>query len=849
MPLPGQRLGPYEIVACIGAGGMGEVYKARDTRLDRLVAIKVSKEDFTDRFEREARAVAALNHPNICQLYDVGPNYLVMEFIEGTPLVGPLPPEKAVEYAGQVLDALASAHARKITHRDLKPANILVTKQGIKLLDFGLAKQQSGAVGEADATITDLTVRGTILGTLQYMSPEQLQGKEADARSDLFSFGCVLYELLSGKRAFTGESAAAIIGAILHQQPEPIDAGPSLAAVIRRCLAKDPEERFQTARDLKYSVTMAAANEHAPLVASASRKRASWPYFAVATATLAFALVLWMVAKPSPLNEVIRFTIPMPDIDWRQTFSISPNGSQIAMVLATKDARRELFLRRLDSAEARLLPGTSGVEDVAWSPDSSEIAFVADGRLKRLSLFAGVIQDTAHSVKYRGFTWSPTGVFLVSPIEGGPLFSIPVSGGTPAAATVLDTAKNETGHQLSSLCPDGRHFLYRVFHQDGHSAMKVGLLGSPQHQMPLEAPVSSVCAGGPGWFTERTYLLHQHNGSLIAREFDPSTGKRGEQVSVLARSPGLMGASILFSTPPSQVIGYRATQFSAGKLTWHDRDGRVLGVLPDAAVGLAPTLSADGRYLATTKYSETRDEIWITDLSRNSSTPLLLGLESATTPVWSPDGSHMAFMSNRGLHEVEIAGGGASRLVAKMSPGWLQQYSPDGKHLLYVAASRNELKMVALAGEPNPVSVAPAGPTYYPATFSPDSRLITYTSAETGRVEVYVRAVPPATGKWLISNNGGGMSFWRQDGKELFFLSSDRKMMAVDVQLTPTFRWGTPRALFQTNVSGINNGRSNYVVSKDGQRFLILTPPEDVDTAINVIVNWHPLLRKPARTE
>ena len=833
---------------------MGEVYRARDSTLGRSVAIKVLPPAFAHdadrlaRFRREAHLLASLNHPHIAAIYGLdeadGQTFLVLELVEGVPLEGPLPLAKGVEYAGQILDALDAAHRKGITHRDLKPANILITQQGAKLLDFGLAKRQTGVADESDATITALTVPGSMLGTLQYMSPEQLQGKEADARSDIFSFGCVLYELLSGKRAFSGKSAASVIGAILHQQPEPIEADPALAGVICRCLAKGPDERFQTARDLKYSLTMAVASDPASLVASASRRGASWPYVAVAAAILALALALWMTEKPSPFNEVVRFQISMPDVDWRQSFSISPNGTQIALALATKDANRQLFLRRLDSVEARLLPGTSGVERIAWSPDSTEIAFTANTRLERLNLSTGVIQEVAQPMRFResAFAWSPTGVFLVTPDEDGPLFSIPVSGGTPAAATALDTAKNETAHRLSSLCPDGKHFLYQVLHQDGHSIMKVGLLGS-RHQISVEAPVPSFCTAGPGWFTEKTFLVHQLNDSLIAREFDFSTGMLSAESSVLARSPSLVGASIIVSTPPSQVIAYRAIQSTAGKLTWHNRDGRELGVLPDAAVGAAPALSADGRYLATTRQGQTRDEIWVTDLSRNSSTPLLLGEDFSGWAAWSPDGSRIAYMSRRGIQEVDLTGG-TPRLVASVSLGWLQQYTPDGKHLLYVDASRNELKMVTLAGEPKPVTLAPAGPTYYPASFSPDGRFITYTSAETGRVEVYVRAAPPAAGKWLISSNGGGMSSWRGDSKELFYLSADLKMMAVDVQLTPTFSWGTPKALFQTNVIGINNDRSNYVVSKDGQRFLILTPPGQVDSAVNVIANWHTLLTK-----
>src|SRR5881628_2778114 len=330
MPLSvGDRLGPYEIVTPIGAGGMGEVYKARDTRLDRIVAIKVSREQFSERFEREARAVAALNHPHICQLYDVGPNYLVMEFVEGAPLAGPLPPEKAVEYAGQILDALDAAHRKGITHRDLKPANILVTKQGIKLLDFGLAKQ-SAPLTEADATLTAaLTGKGQILGTLQYMSPEQLHGQEADPRSDLFSFGCVLYEMLTGKCAFEGRSAASVIAAILEREPAPLEVAPPLERVVRRCLAKDPDQRFQTARDLK--TALAWAMEQAPATAAGQSVRRWW--IAVAAALVLVALGTWAVTRlhrPAADDRVYRLNIVPPEGgSFAGDFAASPDGRSV----------------------------------------------------------------------------------------------------------------------------------------------------------------------------------------------------------------------------------------------------------------------------------------------------------------------------------------------------------------------------------------------------------------------------------------------------------------------------------------------------------------------------------------
>ncbi|MBZ5625143.1 MAG: serine/threonine-protein kinase, partial [Acidobacteriia bacterium] len=387
----GDRLGPYETLDAIGAGGMGEVWKARDTRLDRIVAIKTSKEQFSERFEREARAVAALNHPHICQLYDVGPNYLVMEFIEGAPLKGPLAIEKAVEYAGQILEALDAAHRKGITHRDLKPANILVTKQGIKLLDFGLAKQ-SGPLQQTDATLTEaLTQRGEIVGTLQYMSPEQLQGKEADARSDLFAFGCVLYEMLTGKRAFEGESAASVIAAILERQPAPLTTAPPLERVVRRALAKDPDHRFQTARDLKAALTWAM--EQSP-PSTAVKPVHRWQWIAGAALVAVGALAGWGVShfrQPLADDRVFRFQIDPPE-GGQFTFGVvtggialSPDGRTVAYI-AEGSGKTGLWVRSLDSTTARMIAGTEGGGFPFWSPDGKSLGFFTATQLKRVDL-------------------------------------------------------------------------------------------------------------------------------------------------------------------------------------------------------------------------------------------------------------------------------------------------------------------------------------------------------------------------------------------------------------------------------------------------------------------------------
>ncbi len=842
MPLiPGDKLGPYEILAPLGEGGMGEVYKARDPRLERTVALKVSKTEFNDRFEREARAVAALNHSNICQIYDVGPNYLVMELVDGEPLKGPLPVEKAVVYAGQILDALDAAHKKGIVHRDLKPANILVTRQGIKLLDFGLAKQ-TAPLQQTDATVVaGLTGQGQIVGTLQYMAPEQLQGGTADTRSDIFAFGCVLYEMLSGKRAFSGANAASVIGAILHQQPERLQTEPPLERVILRCLQKDPDDRFQTARDLKYNIGLAME----PLVTAAIATTASrnWIYATIAAAAVIMTGVILIFTNAPSRSGAVSLPVNLVEgMGSRGAIHVSPDGRYFAFVGAKKDSRRQVFIRRLDSAEINPLAGTFGVQSFTWSTDSKEIAFYTDKKMKRLNLATGVIRDLPGPSDPEGFAWGEKGTILFSTSTAGPLQAVPDSAGSSTTATKLDLTSGEIAHKSPRFCPDGKHFLFEARYSDQRLGLQLGSLGSDKHSS-VEGALQSVCTSGATAFGNKNYLLEIRDESLTAREFDTSSAKLSSEFVVLAKGKHFRSVDTQLSSSNNGIICFRTFQFSTGKLTWHDRTGKVLETLSEAAVGISPTLSGNEKILATAKGSSVGKEIWITDLRRNSSMRLTVGQDAVTLPVLSDDGSRVVFSSPIGLYEADTAGAKPPRLLGKVY-AWPQQYSPDGKGLLYVDGTKLELMQMPLQGEPIPISIAPQGASYFPASYSPDGRFVTYTSTESGRPEVYVRAVAPGTGKWIISTNGGGMSYWRGDGKELFFLDADLKMRSVDIKFVPSFQVGEPHVLFQTAVPGINNGRNNYVVTKDGKRFLIYTTPEGGEAGAGVIVNWPALRNK-----
>ena len=533
----GDKLGTYEILAPLGAGGMGDVYRARDTRLDRDVAIKVSNEKFSDRFEREARTTAALNHPNICHLHDVGANYLVMELIEGAPLKGPMSAEKAVEYAGQILDALDAAHRNGFTHRDLKPANIIITRHGIKLLDFGLAKRNR-PLKEADATITStLTQSGQILGTLQYMAPEQLQGKETDARSDLFSFGCVLYEMLSGKRAFEGSSAASVIAAILEREPAPLEVNPPLDRVIRTCLAKDPDQRFQNALDLKRALHWANRAAACPVTGPPR-----WHWAATAALILIGAFAGWAFSHfrpPSADDRVLSLQIAPPTgsrFDFGSNtgkISLSPDGKNLAFN-ATGNGKSGLWVRSLDTTEARLIPGTENAGYPFWSPDGKSLGFFSANSIKRVDLVGGSPQTICDAPGARDGDWSNDGQILFGASRSA-LFRVPAAGGKPIALTTLDVSRGERSHRLPQPLPGGRFLYWILTDKPETTGVYVGSLARPAERVLLfVSDTNAVYARGAD---KKDYVLWVRGQTLLAQELNIASLK-------LVAEPHPLGASI-----------------------------------------------------------------------------------------------------------------------------------------------------------------------------------------------------------------------------------------------------------------------------------------------------------------
>ncbi len=860
MPLSvGDKLGPYEILAQVGAGGMGVVWKARDSRLNRFVAVKTSAAQFSKRFELEARAIAALNHPHICQIYDVGPDYLVMEYIEGSEIKGPLPLDRALRAAIQLASALEAAHRKSITHRDLKPANILTTKSGVKVLDFGLAKFAPGKATLSDATETQaLTQEGTIAGTLPYMAPEQLQGKPADARSDIFAFGCVLYEILTGKRAFRAENQATLIAAIMDREPEPLTLlqpmiPPMLERVVKKCLAKDPDDRWQHASDLKSElewILESGSNAAMPAPVLEHRRRNArlgWLFAGLLTALLAAFTIFHYRTTPAPA-AAIRFEIPPPAGTSWGVFDypiISPDGSRILFSALNRDGSSKLWIRSMDSVEATPIPGTESIGASiigVWSPDGRSIAYVAQSKLQRLEIAGGAPQILGAVPVAAVLSWSPDGVILFLARGEPRLQQIPAAGGVAKAAI----SPSPIVQSFANFLPGGRRFLYASSSPTG--ALFVGALDSKE--------ATRLTDGYSGAFVPPSWLLNVRGSTLMAQSFDPGKlSLSGEPIAIANQVathgvPGFSNSS--FSISQNGVLAYRRTlppRFN--ELTWYDRQGKPLGTVGEQASYTNPALSPDGKRLAVGRLdpaANTRD-IWVLDLVRGVSSRFTFDKADELNPVWSPDGSRIAFSSSRsqGIRDIhwKAAGGAAAEepLLTDTREKSVEDWSPDGKLVLFNVGSQ-ETHAVPVSGDRKSFPVLKAPFSQAPARLSPDGHWIAYVSMESGRREVFVQSFPPAGGKWQISNGGGSEPSWRGDGKEIYFLSgSTLKAVAVKAAGS-SFEAGVPKELFNVQIESINR-RNHYVATADGQRFLFVTAPKGTDTAPFIVVqNWQTALKR-----
>jgi Tol biopolymer transport system component len=886
MPLaPGTQLGPYEIVAPLGAGGMGEVYRARDTRLDRTVAIKILPAQFSSdpirkqRFEREAKTISSLNHPHICVLHDIGhqdgTDYLVMECVEGETLAkrlekGPLPFDQALQYGSQIAAALDKAHRSGVVHRDLKPGNIMVTKSGVKLLDFGLAKPVSEAFASGEtlsispARNRPLTAEGAIVGTMQYMSPEQLEGKETDGRSDLFSFGAVLYEMLTGNHAFDGKSQASVIAAVLEHEPEPLSAvqpmaPPALDQLIRTCIAKDPEERIQTAHDVKLQLQwIAGKGSQAGEARRIQVGRGRWHYAGWLVATVFFVSMMaagvawWRAGSRHVRPMYFHASVPFLAHD----LALSPDGQTVAMVSYSAQANKyALWTYEIGSRQTSLLNGTQGASYPFWSPDGKFVGFFADGKLKKVDVSKGQVQVLCDAPNGRGGTWNRDGVIVFTPDSlGVGLFRVSSSGGSPVELTKPETSGQEESHRWPVFLPDGKHFLYMVANfsgeQSGINAIFIGSLDSQQKSRVVSASANAA-------YAEPGYLLYMRdNKTLVAQDFDP-------QRYVLSGEPHTVSEEVLTFPHVYRAVfsvssgGVLVTQTGKGasisQLSWFDRSGKLVDTAGPPGTYNNVSLSPDGRRVATdeTDADGWNIDVWIREPSRSATTRLTFNPSLDTTPIWSPDGKQVLFASNRKvgfrLYLKNADGSGSEQEVSDIGVhsqvnAW--DWSRDSKHILVRKGGELwHLSWPERVARP----LLQAKWTVRNAQFSRDGHWIAYASNETGNMEIYVSPFPGMNGKWQVSSVGGEEPRWRQDGKELFYLSPEGKMMAVAVTLGASLEAGAPVPLFQTHRRQAISAQDvfSYDVSPDGQRFFIATKADEANAApLSVLLNWSSEMEK-----
>ncbi|HSE62641.1 MAG TPA: protein kinase [Thermoanaerobaculia bacterium] len=877
---PGSRLGPYEIVSPLGAGGMGEVYRARDTRLERTVAIKVLASHLSvspevrQRFEREAKTISQLSHPHICALYDVGregeTEYLVMEFLEGDTLAdrlarGPLPLEQALRYGVEIADALDKAHRQGIVHRDLKPGNVMLTRSGVKLLDFGLAKAVAPGGGAEDLTAlptqANLTREGTILGTFQYMAPEQLEGKDADARTDIFAFGALLHEMATGRKAFSGSSQATLIGSILHTEPESISAmqpaAPSaLDRIVKTCLAKDPEERWQSAADVKRELRWITEGSQAGIpqpVVSRRRNREWLPWALTAVSVLVAAgAVARFGLRTAPPPAAMRYSIVVPDKSAVRAVAVSPDGTRMVFVARDSTGRNLLWIRSRDSLAVQALPGTDNPSFPFWSPDNRSIGFFADGKLKRIEAAGGPPQTLCDAPLNRGGAWNRDGVILFAPASDSELYRVSSSGGRPTPLTRLDPSRGETSHRWPYFLPDGHRFLYLVasFARTGEQermGVYVRSLDSNEEKLLVRAN-SSMAYAPPG------YLLFYRERNLMASPFDLKglriTGDPLPVAEEIQHYPQTYSAQ--FSVSQNGLLVYQPVSSSGvSQLAWFDRNGSETGHLGPPANQSNPRISPDGKRVAVDIVDPQtgNNDIWIYDAAGGIPTRFTSNPAFDNQPIWSPDGSRIFFMSLRSKHPdlyLKIASGAADEelILESEAAKYPTDWSPDGRFLLFRSldpGTNFELWTMGVGGDRKPTPFLKASFGVSHGQFSPDGRWVAYNSNESGKWEIYVSSFPGPGGTWRVSMAGGSEPRWRRDGKELFYLAPDGKLMAVAVKEGPTFDADAVTPLFSTRLrQHVSSGDLfTYDVAADGQRFLLNTDVGEVTSSpLTVVLNW-----------
>ena len=875
--IPQEQIAHYRITAKLGEGGMGEVYRARDTKLDRDVAIKVLPDAVAQnperlaRFEREAKVLAALNHPNIAQIYGVEGHALIMELVEGETLAGPLPLATALDYARQIADALEAAHEKGIVHRDLKPANIKVTPQGVvKVLDFGLAAVvQNTVVPDSNATQSPTltlgaTQMGVLLGTAAYMAPEQARGKAVDKRADIWAFGVVLYEMVTGRHLFHGEDISHTLAAVIMKEPDLDGVPPKVQRVLKRCLEKDPKKRLRDISGFELLLEEKPAPA-AEVRATSKREYRLWQALAAAGifAAVALAIIHWREAPNSA--AVLRYSISMPDNAAIESFAVSPDGKYVVIATRT-NGRSQLWLRPLDSLQSHSLPTTEGATYPFWSPDSRYIGFFAYGKLKKIAVSGGPSQSLCDASAGGGGTWSRDDVILYSPVpSSGVLKRVPASGGVP-----VDVLKGNTATAYPVFLPDNRHFLYRV---TGATPEKNGIfLGSldSKENRRILPDVSSISFAQPTAGTNIGHILFVRENNLMAQPFDSRENQAVSDVFPVAGGVSLSQNTYAPATVSANGVLLYWTGGLPGsgsnQLLWYDLTRKV--VTPAGVTGsvIMPSISPDEKMIAFSQSVGTAD-IWLRDLVRGTDIRFTSDAMQNFMPVWSPKGDRIAFRTNRGDHIgdlfVKPANGSGQEQVLLSTPNQkvVTQWSRDGRFIVFYEVNpqtKRDIWVLPIGeGAPavrKPIPLVHTGFEEIQGQLSPDSRWLAYTSDESGQREVYVRPFPGIEGVWKISTAGGEQPRWRGDGQELFYVAGDGKMTAVSVKASAgtnlVFQAGTPVPLFDAHL--VNFGVAqffDYDVTADGKRFLLASAGMTNSSGsqsppLTVVVNWNAALTK-----
>jgi Tol biopolymer transport system component len=846
---------------------MGEVYRAHDSRLNRDVAIKVlpshlsKNPELRERFEREARAISQLSHPHICVLYDIGKHdgadYLVLEFLEGETLgarlrKGPLPPDQVLKFAAQIADALDKAHRRGVVHRDLKPDNVMLTKSGVKLLDFGLARPLASPVGmssniAATMTHSPLTTEGTLVGTFQYMAPEQLEGREADARSDIFTLGCVLYEMSTGKRAFDGKSTASVVASIMGSEPPPLSTiapltPPALEWAIRKCMAKDPEERWQSAGDLASElrwIQEGGSRAGVPVPSAVRSRRKLLRLAALAAAAMAGVMVGYMAKRP-PATTVLRAALNLPPDNSIVAYNaalLSPDGQRVVMTLADARGKTKFWVRALSSDAAQPLDGTEGSINPFWSPDSQFIAFFSvDGKLKKIPAGGGQAETVCDVWTVSGGAWGSAGMIVYSSNSKG-LYRVPAAGGSPVQ--IPPPKKGRTDYRYPSFLPDGRHFLATSNTIGGIFAAALDT-GELVPILPSES--------GAAKYAEPGYILFLHGDSLMAQPFDAKTLRVSGVAQRIAES--VFNGPTSFSTTSSGLLLYQHS-FQT-QLTWIDPAGNKLSTLGDPGYVSSPYLSPDGKFAVATVTDprQNHTKLWLYDIGRGTASPFTFGDTDDQYPAWSPDGQQVAYTSRRGGKEeiyVKPVGGGSREQLLLSMEGSAEsdRWSSDGRFILFdyfgSQAVGGDIWAVPVVGDRKAFPVVQGPGEEIWGTFSADSKWVAYESDESGRGEVYVAPFPGPGGKWQVSTGGGVNIIW-PPGKELFYITPDSRAIALEFDVQGTnFVAGKSRELFGGRAFGNSAGQD---VSRDGKRWLFALPVDQVNASpLMLVTNWTATLK------